>query len=535
MIDLCSLLTDTSLGLRVLVGADGATGRAGQDEPDRPVRWVHITELPDPALYVREYELVLTNGLGFDGESSAERFVASVKRSGAAGIVFGLRRETPVMPHELVDVCARERVTLLELGISVPFTAVSRAVAALYAEQRQQELMGVVRRNNDLVQVISRGDGMVAVLGVLRRDHPGLDVTVVDRAGRDLAAVGSPLDAEKLRAVADALGRHPPPLEVALEGRGTASLFRVDTLGSPGGVETALVCLRSMHELSSGELEALEQTARFLSLEAARTRIARTVEMRFAGELLDMISSGTRAEQEIASRLTAFGIDTRSPLAVCALVCSPASQERLAELAEAITGFFITEGTPAVVAESGQDVVTIFPWQRSENALHALVTRLVNAAATETGNSRVVAGLGDISPSVGALRSSLLEARETCRVLRRRSEGPVAARLRDLDMYRLLLGRHSRETLRELAAVVLDPIRAHDRDRDSCLESTVRAFLDHDGHWAVTAEALHVHVNTLRNRLARVASLTGRDVSRTRDRVDLFLALEAADTAERGR
>ncbi|MFD1502866.1 PucR family transcriptional regulator, partial [Streptosporangium lutulentum] len=59
------------------------------------------------------------------------------------------------------------------------------------------------------------------------------------------------------------------------------------------------------------------------------------------------------------------------------------------------------------------------------------------------------------------------------------------------------------------------------------LEATLRAFLDHDGHWAATAASLHVHVNTLRNRLSKIAELTGRDVSRTEDRVDLFLALEA--------
>jgi len=70
-------------------------------------------------------------------------------------------------------------------------------------------------------------------------------------------------------------------------------------------------------------------------------------------------------------------------------------------------------------------------------------------------------------------------------------------------------------------------LREHDRRRGGELETTLRAFLDHDGHWGATAEALYVHVNTLRNRMARVAELTGRDVGRTADRVDLFLALEA--------
>ena len=38
---------------------------------------------------------------------------------------------------------------------------------------------------------------------------------------------------------------------------------------------------------------------------------------------------------------------------------------------------------------------------------------------------------------------------------------------------------------------------------------------------------LGLHVNTLRQRLAKITDLTGRDPRRTNDRVDLVLALEA--------
>ena len=68
-------------------------------------------------------------------------------------------------------------------------------------------------------------------------------------------------------------------------------------------------------------------------------------------------------------------------------------------------------------------------------------------------------------------------------------------------------------------------MKDHDARRGGELELTLRTYLDHDGQWAATAGALHVHVNTLRNRLAKITELTGRDVGRTEDRVDLFLAL----------
>jgi PucR family transcriptional regulator, purine catabolism regulatory protein len=70
-------------------------------------------------------------------------------------------------------------------------------------------------------------------------------------------------------------------------------------------------------------------------------------------------------------------------------------------------------------------------------------------------------------------------------------------------------------------------VRDHDRQRDGELEATLRAFLQNDGHWAATAASMYIHVNTLRNRMARIAELTGRDVGRTTDRVELFLALQS--------
>ena len=47
------LVAEPELGLRVVV--DGAL--------DRPIRWVHTTELRDPSLYLQGDEVVLTNGV----------------------------------------------------------------------------------------------------------------------------------------------------------------------------------------------------------------------------------------------------------------------------------------------------------------------------------------------------------------------------------------------------------------------------------------------------------------------------------------
>ncbi|MBN6053237.1 helix-turn-helix domain-containing protein, partial [Nonomuraea sp. RK-328] len=511
MFTLDALVANRSLELRVLEpGPPGAL--------QEPVTWAHSTELPDPSPYLRERELVLTNGLWAD-QVSPEEFVAQVKRARAAGIVYGLRDETPRTPPALVAACRAAGLPLLEIARAVPFTAVSQAVSAMYADQRQQGVIGMVRRGDALATAISRGAGASGVLRVLTRDHD-LPLAVVDRMGRLLAASGVELDATQLRIVAAGLARRPPALELDLGG-GHAALFPVGALGD---ADAALICLRPLNELPAAERDALEQAARFLSLEVARQQAVQAIEMRFAGELLEMVLSGGRRASEVASRLRSFGVDPEGALAVCALAfADEAATEH--GLAEVVGEFFAAEGVPAVVAGGTNDVVALLAWRQPEDELSVLAERLVERTARRFPGRRPVAGLGGVAAHAGDLRRPLLQSREACRVLRRTRGGPAVRGFRELGTHRLLLGLVDQATLSAFAHDLLGPLRAHDAQRRSDLEPTLRAFLDHDGQWAATAAALHVHVNTLRNRLARVTELTGRDVGRVEDLVDLYLAL----------
>jgi hypothetical protein len=92
-----------------------------------------------------------------------------------------------------------------------------------------------------------------------------------------------------------------------------------------------------------------------------------------------------------------------------------------------------------------------------------------------------------------------------------------------------LLAAQAPQTLEAFTARLLDPIAAWDARRGTDLVGTLRAFLDADGRWDVTAARCEVHVNTVRNRLARIEELTGTDLALLGDRVDFVLALEARD------
>ncbi|GAA1619545.1 helix-turn-helix domain-containing protein [Kribbella sancticallisti] len=518
MLSLAALLQDSSLELELLVA--GPTG-----ELSREALWVHNTELPDPSPYVREGEIVLTNGLWLHETTPAD-FTRNVRRAGAVGIIFGLREQTSETPPDLIDACEQLGLPLLEISVEVPFTAVTQAASAMHADQRRDALVGMVRRGDALAAAISHGAGASGVLAVLKREHD-LPLVVVDRMARSLASAGAELSQEQRRRVAEGLARHPPPLEVDLGGEeGRATLFLV---GAVGDTDAALLCLKPVSELTRQEQEALEQSARFLSLEVAKQQAVLAIELRFAHELLDMILSGTQRAAEIPDRLRAFGVDPTGELVLLTTAFADGDESTLPGLSDAVAGFFLDQSLAVVVAAGSQDVVAVL--QRPRQQHHELAEALLRAIAKRFPGRRAVVGLGEPAATAQALRQPLIQSREACQVLRRR-QGQTVASFKDLGTHRLLLGLQDTETLRSFADGVLQPLREYDRRRDAELEPTLRAFLQYDGQYAATASALYVHVNTLRNRLAKITELTGRDTGRTEDRVDLYLALEADGLAQ---
>ena len=106
-----------------------------------------------------------------------------------------------------------------------------------------------------------------------------------------------------------------------------------------------------------------------------------------------------------------------------------------------------------------------------------------------------------------------------------RSSGPGARRLRydELGLYKYLLRVPLDEQVRDRRGDALRALRDHDRRRQSQLLRTLEEFLRQRGNMAATAKALYVHPNTLRQRLRRIAEITGID-----PRADDWLMLEIA-------
>ncbi|MGW0073466.1 PucR family transcriptional regulator ligand-binding domain-containing protein, partial [Streptosporangium sandarakinum] len=122
------LLANARLGLRVVLGHEGL---------DQPVRWVAVSEQPDPTPWLDGAELLLTSGMWLrdqdDPAAAAERWATRLAEAGARAVGFGLDPWFTEVPAEVVHATRRHRLTLIEVPRRTPFVAVDRAVADLNA------------------------------------------------------------------------------------------------------------------------------------------------------------------------------------------------------------------------------------------------------------------------------------------------------------------------------------------------------------------------------------------------------------------
>ncbi|WP_020494753.1 helix-turn-helix domain-containing protein [Sciscionella marina] len=456
------LVTDPELRLELRVS--GAL--------DRPVRWVHTTEVADPARFLRGGEVVLTAGVWRDGGLGAGEFVDRIAAAGVAAVGYGLLPDTPDVPEEFLAAARRQALTCFVVPVEVPFVQITEAFVAVKRAEWERPLRGHLAEYDAIVAALRRERGVHSVLRVLAK-HLGLPVAVRTAAG----VFGEPPEA-----------RH----GVALVGDGLA--------------DAELLLPVPFAELEVRQRASVTQAMPFLALEIERVRALRETESRFAAELFEWIQAGSPQLPAVRSRLRSLGLPPDAEYA--GLVVHGSAPEALAaRLAEALHGV-------GVCAVRGEEVLGLITVDGDPDRQAATL----HGALGEAG-----LGIGGPGP-VDSLRASLLQAAHAVAALRGEPGRLSYARLSSPT---LLFAAQDPELLEATSRAVLGGVAEHDRRRGSELLPSLRVFLDCGGRWQEAAQSLHVHINTLRHRIGKVEELTGRSLGDTADRVDLYLALRA--------
>jgi DNA-binding PucR family transcriptional regulator len=496
---------DPDLNLEVVVAGD----------LERPVSWVHVTELLDPSPYVHGGEFILSAGVWGARGGNADSFVEALDHTCAAALGWGLLGKDEQVPDPVVRACRSAGLTLLAVPTNTPFIAVGRWFFEHLQAQREARLRATIERNERLVRSISAlPGGLRGILGVLRGSVPR-NAWVLGVDGRVLATntAGDPPE-EFVSEVTSLAGRTHTETPVSLD---SAAVF---TIGASGDTPAYLLIDGSPAGLTLEHRTAIEQALPLLGFVMAHERELQEAERRLATELVDAVLS--KRTQFSAGRLEAYGLDPHSLfVGVVAMVDKPQS---VLGAAKRILDSLVDDAVVAVWRDTITAVVQI---THQRPVVEELGSSLYAALGPESA-----IGIGAEGKGIEGLRRSLIQARQAANLARRRRTTDGYVVHDKVESHALLLALQDEQVLVSFCDSLLGPIEEYDAQRSTELLPTLEAFLTSGGRWEATAQKLHIHVNTLRHRLARCEELTGRDISSMDDRVDFYIALRARSTGD---
>ncbi|HEY3187194.1 MAG TPA: PucR family transcriptional regulator ligand-binding domain-containing protein [Solirubrobacteraceae bacterium] len=496
---------------------------AGDDAADAPVRWVHISELPDPTPWLSGGELLLTTGMGLGDAAGQREYVERLADHGLAGLGFGVGFGHETVPAELVDAAGARGFPLFAVPYELPFIAVTERAFTQLVNEQYAVLRRSIAAHERLQRIVLSERGLDAIAGALSTLIGGAAL-VHDGRGESLAqrTFRRALDREVVDALTAELherarrhdGRVFAPEHPDLGGRALA-LPVPDAQEARQKVPQAwLVAIKDAGALSDFDRLLLHQAVTVVALELLRRRVADTTERRLAGDLLSEVVAGTLSGPELARRLEPFGLRSR----VSALVLQ--ADERA--VAEALR----EEATTALVARAGSLTCALLPGF-PDDELHELGERVRARVGGPAGAGRAV--------PAGEARRAYHEARcalEALTLGNGHGAGNGAARLataRDLGSFRLLLALQDSEALRLFCDSLLGPIERGEGHYGGELMRSLEAFIEANGQWEAAARRLYCHRHTLRYRIRKIEELTGRDLGSARDRIEFWLAMRGRE------
>jgi hypothetical protein len=511
------LLAIPELELRLLHGDDAAL--------ERPVRWVYTTDLIDPGRYLSGGELVISGLVWRHEPRDSERFVSAVAAAGAAALAAGAAVFHGI-PDDLVDACRRHGLVLISVPEEVSFSAVTEVVIGSVTAARSEWLAETLGRQRQLLSAVAGGLGLDELAGQVSAEI-GLVCRVLTPTGRHVVTGPASTPADDLdRVVRTFLTADRLPATVAGTGCPAYSVFPVGPALEQRLTSWFVMVEGTWSEWEPEVADAVGELAAIAALDRARRSEGLRVARDIADDAVALIAAGAGGQPETAVRLRQAGLDPAAPITVA--VAAFVQRPDLVETARSVLDDAAAHLGPPVVGTGHELAVALLPSPESSTGPSCAGTLREALGRLEPGlgPARLTVGVSR-PPAVDALSGALQEARHARELAQARAGALHVVTGEEVTSHVALLATVPDDARRAFAARVLDPVLAYDARHGAGLRETLEAFLDCSGSWSRSAEVLHLHVNTVRYRIGRVEELTGRDLGRFSNRVDVFLALQS--------
>jgi purine catabolism regulator len=489
------IINNSALRTRVLQGEEGI---------NQPVRWAHVCELADPTEWLGEGDLLMTTGIGIPAEADAQReYLERLAHAKVSGLMIGENMQAPADLGALCQAAGEHGFPVLMTHYSIPFSAVTRAI--LDADRQQEfERQTAISRVYESARMGLRGIGVGSLLPRLEKDVRASLYLFDSHALQPWLGDLVPLPDAWKTAIAtrrqELRGAQPAMLRcIRVDSEEEAMVMALPTQPSCSILATSSALL---------DYGLLHHVAAVLGIELERLQAEQERQLRLGSELLDDL-----LQQRLVER---------------------AGLERLQRMLGPVETSVVAVARPSAVLPADWQQQLLRWGQafllRCQGDESIFLLACADAAAIVQQALSCPLGVSNALGHPGRLVETLREARLA--LAHASAQRPVVTYGSSYTRAPWL--PNSLDEAQRLQRDVLGALLDYDQQQNTQLNTTLRAFLEHNRSWQKTAQQLNVHKQTLVYRVRRIEEITGRSLDNTEDVAVLWIALRAGDIAGAG-
>ena len=501
------LLAEDAFRLELLSG--------GSDAASRDVRGAHAVEVESPARWLGHGWIMLTTGVRLRGNTTAQReLVPQLEAGGASALGFGVGLGFKRVPPALIAVAREHDFPVFAVPYDTPFREIIRFVDGSLNSGEEHLVRRLTALQRYLVDALRTPQPERSMVERLARFLDASVVLMSAHGEREIIAGKVPADE-----LLDEVCAEPPSL-LELDADGWHAVATPVVTRSDRAARWLVLASPRRGFVDKLAKPAAEATAPLLAAMARLGDVVREQEQAVKAALLKEALEPVepRDPLPLAARAAAFGIDFSSPARLVVVRrhgrrADPAAPLDLHRARRVLTTELEQAHVPHLAYERGESAAALV--QCEDDVLATALLAVSEALPTAAiGVGRAVGAIADAHHSLHD--AELAADRGRLEADRR------IMRFEDFDLGMFMVSEIPPERLGPKVDEILSVLRANPP-----LYEALGAYFAHDLDIASTAEALHMHRNSLRYRLARAEHVLGRSLKQPATIAAVYLALVA--------
>lgn len=462
--------------------------------------------------------------------------ISDMNQAGVAGLIIDYLPSAAVTAQaELVD------FPILQVPANIRLRDIEREITRALIQAETDQADSIERNHEALLRLLVDNKGVEEILRALAR-LTGKAAVLQDKRLRILASMVPPEMLTGWQSIEERLlhfsalpeilrDRHrlheqPSSMLQELEGYGVHRLISPVIAAGVGRGFVSLVGKEK--DFTTSDVAIIEYGAMMCALEMLKAKAVSEAEKRLRGDVLDSIIAGEWREDEIQEHMLQLGHNLLDPHVIMVARWRGDVHPSIRRLETLANGLIKAHNLPALVRPYAEEI-RIFYRPEGDNLpreARRFAEMIIQEGKREYPSSTIALGIGPVAHNLRAWRSSYMDAAAAADFARMANAShPLDAR--EIGVYRFLSAPGNREALRTLRDDILGELLEYDQRQNGELLLTLEGFFNTNGHLTQTAEALHIHRNTLQYRLNRIIELTGLDMSQPDTRLAIQLAVKA--------